>query len=1343
MTPELKNFDFELAGSGKSGAGGFQGPDEAPDSLRSKSYARVLHLIGEGPLDGFCNTEGEILEDAKVTEGTFVINAGTIEFAQGKEADIDSSGYARYLEKRGKGYPPNTVVPCLIPYDTDGVTAVVQAVTDAFGSIKLLRIGSGGTSYANDTDVIFEGGLRSDGVEAVATIEEGNITNGRITGFTLQSGGQNYYKPPTVRFVDNTGAGSGAYGIATISDGVVTGVLILGGGSGYTYENVVSQIINIQPYPVTGQAIKLDGVPLQNSDLTFNFKEVTVDYVNGEARQDPLPGFESVETPVSDLSSNLLDDNTDSNNGFYQNTFNISTPTTTRVRINILLNALLKQSKTTGDIEPSDLEFQITYKYYSSDGDTPSEASVNTIERAFGDNGGLFRIVNKKTSSQYEMTLEHPVYKDPNKKNHKWFFTVTRITRNRNIDPDDPTGATVVTDYAYSDSFRVSSAFAITDKQLIYPYSALVGISINAEQFTRLPTVSFRMRMLRMLVPSNYFPAGSVRFTGTFAGQIRPYPEYNRTSVGGEVYNPNTGKAIEFSAAHGTTWDGTFYQSFTNNPAWVVYNLCVNRLFGVGDYLKSVNKWLFYQIGVYSDQLVKSGYGNALEPRFTCNTYIQTQEDALKVLQDFSSIFRGILLVSEGQVIPINDAPSNPVMLFNPANVEGGEFHYAGSALSTRHTSAIVRYNDPSRDYKFGYVLVEDYEAILKFGIRPLEMTAFGTTSRGQAYRTGRIALFSENYETDIVSFVTGAIGRTLIPGMVIAISDPAKSGVDYSGRVKRIETNSAGNSVVICDRFEDIVDLDGNDPTEGSFQASSFQVTLIDPQLQARLTEISDVSELENYRKTHLKKYQITAFGSESSSGHMTLTLKGTAPSSSGPGTIYGIERTEVKQRQFRVLSCEEVEGSKGKSWSISAAEHQPNKYNSIDFDLQFDEITTSFDLADWHLPGVPKDLIVISRNITAADETEKYLIYADWQVPERGYVTGYEVFMRRNLGNWVKVGEVTSTQFEYEVAIVDTYCVKVHAKGIGNSRSEGVIDCATVVPTTDIDGDGVDDVIVPGDGEGDIPGTPGTPPLTPGVTWRTFEVVSGLEILGMANEGYWDTDDEVFKHTFLSKDVDFDWRKNNPRALEFGSENRRFGAGFGDLSRDFINYLVKIYDPNSLGGPLVSTQTGKTTAFTFKYSTNQALIGGPFRDFIIGVQAKTASKLSKEVTMRCTIRGPEQLQVAFGTPPDETYVQATVTDDGQIQFLFPETSTVASKGFRVWMHTASVNATPQANLLYVRDSGEAADTMSVGPLIHDTVYFFRVAELDDFGPGEISDEYSFTAKNPDQMSALEAINL
>ena len=259
----------------------------------------------------------------------------------------------------------------------------------------------------------------------------------------------------------------------------------------------------------------------------------------------------------------------------------------------------------------------------------------------------------------------------------------------------------------------------IVKQKLNYPNTALVGIKIDASIFDRVPTRGYKLKLLKVKVPSNYNP-----ITREYSG----------------VY-----------------WDGTFKLAWTDNPAWCWYDLATNERYGLGQYMdaSSIDKWVLYEIAKYCDQLVPDGLGGQ-EPRFTCNLFLQTREEAIKVLFNMSSIFRGIVYWSANKLICSQDRPEDPIKSFTPANVTEGVFTYTGSAKQARHTIALVSWNDPDNEYKQTVEYVEDREGIIKFGAREVEVAAMGCTSRGQAHRLGKWTLLTEREETETVTFSTG-----------------------------------------------------------------------------------------------------------------------------------------------------------------------------------------------------------------------------------------------------------------------------------------------------------------------------------------------------------------------------------------------------------------------------------------------------------------------------------------------------------------------------------------------------------------------------------------------------------
>ena len=262
------------------------------------------------------------------------------------------------------------------------------------------------------------------------------------------------------------------------------------------------------------------------------------------------------------------------------------------------------------------------------------------------------------------------------------------------------------------------------------------------------------------------------------------------------IYAPQGVASYETSSDY---WDGTFKtnKEWTDNPAWCFFDLLTNKRYGAGNYVATtdVDKWSLYQIAKYCDQLVSDGFGG-VEPRFSCNLYIQSQEDALKVLSDMASVFRGMFYYSNGFIYAINDMPEEtPVYSFTNSNVIDGNFNYESTSLKDRNSAVYVRYVDKNNLYKPAVEYVENIEAVRKFGFRETELTAFGCTSRGQAQRLGRWLLASEYNETETVSFEAGPECVYLKPGDVVKVYDYNKKYKTVGGRLNYIDISGDVNA--------------------------------------------------------------------------------------------------------------------------------------------------------------------------------------------------------------------------------------------------------------------------------------------------------------------------------------------------------------------------------------------------------------------------------------------------------------------------------------------------------------------------------------------------------------------
>lgn len=347
-------------------------------------------------------------------------------------------------------------------------------------------------------------------------------------------------------------------------------------------------------------------------------------------------------------------------------------------------------------------------------------------------------IISGKTVSNYQRSIRIDLPQPG-----PWDIRVSRVT------PDS-------TQSSLQNKTYFSSFTEIIDAKLSYPNSAIFGIQIDARQFNSIPSRAFEIYGIKVKVPTNYNP-----------------------------------KTREYSGE----WDGNFQVAWTNNPAWIFYDLVTNNRYGLGDFIISdaVDKWGLYSIGKYCDGLIPDGLGG-YEPRFTCNAYIQTRYEAYNLLSQLASVFRAMIFWSQGQVTCVQDSPSLPVAQFTSSNVVDGQFNYSGSSVKTRHTACLVTWNDPKDRYQQKVEYVEDEEGIATYGVVQTEIQAFGCTSRGQAHRLGKWLLFSERLETETVNFKAGMDAALVYPGAVIKTQDQFRSGKRYGGRLLPGSTSTTLN---------------------------------------------------------------------------------------------------------------------------------------------------------------------------------------------------------------------------------------------------------------------------------------------------------------------------------------------------------------------------------------------------------------------------------------------------------------------------------------------------------------------------------------------------------------------
>ncbi|WP_177176911.1 TipJ family phage tail tip protein [Faunimonas pinastri] len=437
-----------------------------------------------------------------------------------------------------------------------------------------------------------------------------------------------------------------------------------------------------------------------------------------------------------------------------------------------------------------------------------------------------------------------------------WDIRVRRITPDADKD--------TLQNELYFDSYVV-----LTKGRFTYPNTAFVYIDVDSEQFgSNLPARSFHVKGLKIAVPSNYDP------------DTRAY-----TGV----------------------WDGTFRKRYTNNPAWIFYDLITNDRYGLGEFIDAakIDKWGLYQIAQYCDEQVPSGYnsssGEAMyEPRFVYNGVINTRDEAYTVLQNIVSAFRGMAYWSLGQVFAVADMPSDPVQLVSPANVINGQFEYSGTAMKARHSVAVVAWNDPEDFYRQTLEPVINDAMLQRFGWRETQVTAYGCTSRGQAHRFGKWILDVEQHETETVEYTASWDHARLKPGNIIAVADPRKAQVRAGGRIVGTEGTARKTIVLDSDSF-----------TPASGQTYQLMLTLPSGDVEAR---------------------NITGFDGNK------VTVNPAFAELPRPNAMYVISGTDVHPREYRVLSVAEDEKH---TFKITALFHDPTKYARVEYGLNLPDVT------------------------------------------------------------------------------------------------------------------------------------------------------------------------------------------------------------------------------------------------------------------------------------------------------------------------------------------------------------------------------------------------------------------
>ena len=495
-----------------------------------------------------------------------------------------------------------------------------------------------------------------------------------------------------------------------------------------------------------------------------------------------------------------------------------------------------------------------------------------------------------------------------------------------------------------------SSYTEIIDVKQCYPNTALVGVQVDSEQFgSQQVSRNYHLRGRILQVPSNYNP------------QTRQYSGI---------------------------WDGTFKPAYSNNMAWCLWDMLTHPRYGMGKRLGAadVDKWALYVIGQNCDQSVPDGFGGT-EPRITCNAWLTTQRKAWDVLSDFCSAMR-CMPVWNGQTLTfVQDRPSDKVWTYNRSNVvmpdDGAPFRYSFSALKDRHNAVEVNWIDPDNGWETATELVEDTQAIARYGRNVTKMDAFGCTSRGQAHRAGLWLIKTELLETQTVDFSVGAEGLRHVPGDVIEICDDDYAGISTGGRV--LAVNSQTRTLTL--------DREITLPSSGT-----TLISLVDGSGNPVSVEVQSVTDGVKVKVSRV-------------------------PDGVAEYSVWGLKLPTLRQRLFRCVSIRENDDG---TYAITAVQHVPEKEAIVDNGAHFDGDQSGT------VNGVtPPAVQHLTAEVTA--DSGEYQVLARWDTPK--VVKGVSFMLRLTVAaddgseRLVSTARTTETTYRFRQLALGNYRLTVRA--------------------------------------------------------------------------------------------------------------------------------------------------------------------------------------------------------------------------------------------------------------------------------------------------------------------------
>lgn len=535
----------------------------------------------------------------------------------------------------------------------------------------------------------------------------------------------------------------------------------------------------------------------------------------------------------------------------------------------------------------------------------------------------LNEAVSGKTTSLYERTRRINLPRATT----GWLLRITRLTANQNNNK-------------ISDTMQIAGFTEVIDAKIRYPNTALLYIEFSAEQFRSIPAVTIECDGRKWQVPSNY-DTRSRTYTGV--------------------------------------WDGTFKEAWTDNPVWHTYGITTNDRFGLGRRIKPwmVDKWELYRISQYCDQLVPDGKGGQ-EPRFICNLNLQSKADAWSLLQDISTIYRGMTYWAQGQVFTLADMPraADFDFAYTRANVIDGKFTYSSASERTRYTRALISYDNPLNNYDTDVTAVTDQKLQRRYGDNPLEISAIGCTRESEAQRRGKWALLT-NSKDRAVTFKVGLDGRIPLPGYVIPIADELLAGRPVGGRISAVN-----GKVITLDR-----------DTQAK-PGDRLILNLPDGKCEGRTVQLV-------------------------SGRQITVTVAySVAPE---PELVWALDADDLAIPLYRVVSVARPEPG---VFEISAVQYDPSKFAHIDTGARLEERPIS--VIPVTVVPAPAS-ITITSNVSIDQGLAISTMNISW--PAVSGAVAYDVEWRKDSGNWIKVQRTGSTSVDITGIYSGAYLARVRS--------------------------------------------------------------------------------------------------------------------------------------------------------------------------------------------------------------------------------------------------------------------------------------------------------------------------